>query len=733
MTDQLTMPDQLRPEPGTPSLSGRYVYNGGVTGRRGGFVDADMRTFTRAELDDPRYLLASPVFADPAAVGRLGDEPAITLHIDVDGVDPLGVVSGEVAGGSGVGPAPVHFIGRVTGSEHDGAEHRLTVAEFRLTWPDTGEAVDRLEVVVAAGTQPPSARVTFLVVGGATGHGPYAAVRESAFFRDVEVEVDVEEGAVAAEPYDTTTHPVRPPGHPGEVLTLETAYAKAGVSIVRSAESNTIGNAAAGDDRRWSNQELHDAMESHWSSFADRRQWKMWIFLAALGESDSLGGIMFDGDIDEPGGVDRQGTALFTLCPHFHTAEGAYPQANPPAAEAARRELFFNLVHESGHAFNLAHSFQKQRGTPWTPPPWLPLRDAPKALSWMNYPDEASPGGGSPAAAWFYERFPFRFDDGENLFIRHAPGRLVEMGNEAWFQHHARVARGTVDPRLDFRVRTRTDTVELGEAVFVELRLRNASDGPVLAHRNLYPSDGLVEIAVTNPRGERRPWQPIADTRSKVDADVLAPGEAVYRELNLTMGMLGFPFKDPGPYRVEASYRNIDGGTAAAVLQLHVRPPASYDDRRTINSLFDAGVGRVLQVGGSRLMEEANDRIDHVVDRLGETHPASYYLNAVRALPLAKPYKLLTGDADAVQVDEQDPEFVQRRLSPVVERPEEAADVVGHIVYRRLVETYTDAALETDGRAEAHRAQRTMLQMFQERDVVEPVVREVERRVEELE
>ena len=110
-------------------------------------------------------------------------------------------------------------------------------------------------------------------------------------------------------------------------------------------------------------------MESHWSSFANRQQWKMWIFIAGLGPrdeqgNDTLGGIMFDADIDEPGGVDRQGTALFTLNPHFHTPEGAYARANPPAAEAAQRELFFNLLHESGHAFNLAHSSEKRLGLP---------------------------------------------------------------------------------------------------------------------------------------------------------------------------------------------------------------------------------------------------------------------------------------------------------------------------------------------------------------------------------
>ncbi len=352
----------------------------------------------------------------------------------------------------------------------------------------------------------------------------------------------------------------------------------------------------------------------------------------------------------------------------------------------------------------------------------------PQSLSFMNYPDEASPGGGF-SAVWFYERFRWRFDDGENLFLRHAPHEFVEMGNQTWFDNHGRVTRGSVDPRLELTVRTRSETIELGESVFVEFRLRNRSDQPVVAHRNLYPSDGFLEVAVTNPRRERRPWIPIVHTRSLVKKETLEPAQAFYQELNMTMGQFGFAFKEPGPYRIEASYRNVDGGTAAGVLQLHVRPPAGYDDRQTINALFDARVGRVLQVGGSRLMDDANDKLDWVKRRLGERHPASYYLDAVRAVPLAEPYKLLEGDASQVEVVEEDPEYVYQRLHPLIEEPEQAANALGHIVYRRFVDTYTDSAVAINKRAEARQAQSALLDLFRKRDVVQPVVNEIEAQV----
>jgi hypothetical protein len=227
---------------------------------------------------------------------------------------------------------------------------------------------------------------------------------------------------------------------------------------------------------------------------------------------------------------------------------GEYARANPPAAEAAKRELFFNLIHETGHAFNLAHSFQKHLGGPYSAPAWMPLTTNPQALSWMNYPDSATPGGGAPRnASWFYRRFRYRFDDAELLFLRHAPERYVQMGADAWFSQHARVARDSTDPRLQLSIRVRKTMVEHGEPVILELKLKNVSDHPVPVHGNLDLSDGLVEIAITNPKGERRPFLPFDHTRKQVVPRILEPGkESLYELADVTMGAYGFHFQGAG-------------------------------------------------------------------------------------------------------------------------------------------------------------------------------------------
>jgi Zn-dependent M28 family amino/carboxypeptidase len=728
-------------------LSGRYTYNGGASFRESrGFIDPTSGQ-ARAALGNPIYKLKDPVYIDdPAETSRssplLPDPIRMTLHVDIDGTDPLNVVSGTVAGAtSGPGSPPPHFIGRVTSGAMAGDERRLVVEDFRFRWPDSIDLISRLEVHLAGSLlAPPTASVTFVSLSGERRYGPFSMQQESTYFREVEVDVDREANAVAVELYDTDTHPDRPADLPGETLTLESAYAKAGIRVTRSAGSGSVvPSPGDGDGGRWSYRELHDSMQLHWDAFANRPQWKMWVFLAGLGESDELGGVMFDGDIDEPGGVDRQGTAIFTRCPFFHTTAGGYIVANPPVAEAVKRELFFNLIHETGHAFNLAHSFQKQLvGAPgegaWTPPVWMPLTSNDQALSWMNYPDRATPGAAGLNASWFYNRFRFRFDDTELLFLRHAPESFVQMGNAAWFDNHGRVSRGSLDRRLKLLLRSNKEAFRLGEAVFVELRLSNVSREPVKVHENLNPGDGFVELAVTNPRGQRRPFLLIAHTRALVKTKILAPGERLYQGVNLTMGHFGFPFKEPGAYRVEASYTNVDGTTAAAVLQLYVSPPSDFAEQRAVNEMFDARIGRAIYVGGTRVMEDVNEKIDWLCEKLGERSPISHYLQVVRSTPLARPTKLVHPDG-TVKVEPPDPDEAVKGLEPVIKDLDEAADTMGNIRARKVVDTYAHAALlagGAKGKGKARQAQQKLLGLFQKRKVIAPVVQAVEARVNEL-
>lgn len=717
-------------------LSGCFRFNGGASNEPGrGRVDR-RAGLSHAELSNPLYELPSPVLFEQPSNGtraRRNDGVRFTLRIDVDGDDALGVVSGTLAAGGGGAPYP-HFVGKVTEDTEIQQGRRLVVGEFRMPWPGTVHVVDRIEIELSGSPlNQPKASVLFRATDTERDFGPFVAAQDSTYFREVEVEIDREVGALDAEPYATHDHPDRPDDLTAASITLEGEFAKAGVRLTRVADAGPlIDSSSAGADARWTEAEIHDSMMQHWQAFVNRPQWKMWIFLANRATDDDLGGVMFDGDIDEPGGVDRQGTAIFTQCPLYHTQEGAYCAANPPADSAARRELFFNLMHETGHAFNLAHSFQKESAF-WPAPDWAPPAAGEQAMSWMNYPELATPGGGSSLnARWFYRRFRFSFEPSELLFLRHAPESFVQMGGDAWFENHGRAPRLRVDDRLKLTVRSRKQFYEYGEPVMLELKLENLSDDPLWAHRSLSASGALVEIAITNPRGERRPFLPFEHTRTQLKVTSLVKGEPVYEAVDVTMGAYGFHFKEPGAYRVEACYTNLDGGVASAVMRLFVRPPREFDHWPLIGRLFRADVGRVMYLEGTRVLEDVNATFNDVAGALGGRHPLSLHLAAVRSSPLARAWKVVE-PSNAVRVYGADPDQYAADLrGVVVDRAEDAADTMGHIWYAQIVDTYTAAAVEAGKSPDARKAQSQMVDLFRRRRVRPAVIAKAEERLRTL-
>jgi hypothetical protein len=698
-------------------LSGRYAYNGGINSRANS-------KFRGKDSDQP------------VAVPYEGDGLCFTLHVDIDGGNPLNIVSGDVANLGSIGDQPTHFIGRVKTNEAMPSGQSIAVEDFSFIWPGSDSEINRLELRLSSAAETgTSAEVLFQDTVRNLKYGPFIAVQESIWFREVEIDIDRESSAVAIEPYNTYLHPDRPPKVAGESLMIEGVFAKAGIRITRSEGSDdVIDTTAAGEDSEWSYSELHDSMQLHWDAFANKPQWKMWLFFSGKSERSRLGGVMFDADIDESGGVDRQGVAIFTRCEYFFSPTGGFVEMNPPCDPAAARELFFTTVHEIGHAFNLAHPFERTAGRRWQCPPWQRARSNRRMRTWMNYPNQASPVASGANATWFYKRFTFQFDKHELLFLRHAPAGFVQMGSEPWFQNHARVAEKSIDRRLRLAIQSRKHIYELGEPILIELRLRNVSDQPIPVYHSLDPSDGLVELAVTNPDGIRRPYLSIDRTRVYVEQVVLEPhGASLYESVDLTLGTLGFPFKKPGTYRIEATYMNMDGSITAGSMQLQVRPPADSETLRTVSELFDVRLGLVLYVDGTRLLEDVNEKLDWVRHRLGPYNPISMHLTTVRFKSLAKPAKVVSPTTSDLQVIEPEPDRVVHQLTDVViEQPDVAADTMGHIYFRDVVDTFTKAAIHSGAAGLAKKAQEQMLNLFKSRNVLPSVITSVEERVSDL-
>jgi hypothetical protein len=142
--------------------------------------------------------------------------------------------------------------------------------------------------------------------------------------------------------------------------------------------------------------------------------------------------------ISGPNPNHRKGTAVF-----YNTFISQAPSGDPAPDAWVNRMRFWTTVHEMGHAFNLAHSWQKQHPPQWGTP-WIPLANEPEARSFMNYPFNVS--GGQKE---FFRDFELRFSDQELLFMRHAPARFVQQGNADWFDNHGfEQAKLSLEPSL---------------------------------------------------------------------------------------------------------------------------------------------------------------------------------------------------------------------------------------------------------------------------------------------
>ncbi|HKH29897.1 MAG TPA: hypothetical protein VKA45_02480, partial [Gaiellaceae bacterium] len=438
------------------------------------------------------------------------------LRLDVDGRYPQLAVSGTIDG--------IHWIARLE-----------TTAESRwsgeISYTDGVTASFPYTSVDVRATGSGSVEVDFEGVEAAKRTIAYE--RASPDFRTVNFEFDFQAGEVVDIAVDTGAHPNRPKSLPVETLSIADVYERAGCRVT----TNVGTPVPAPPGTTWSDMELHDAMQIHWSLFANEAQWAVWMLYASLHESGpNLGGVMFD-DI---GPNHRQGTALFV-----DSFIADPPPGDPSPAAWVDRMRFWTAVHELGHAFNLAHSWQKSLGTPW-----LPLANEPEARSFMNYPYSVE--GGQAA---FFADFEYRFSDQELVFVRHAPERFVEMGNAAWFNEHGFAEESAAaEPtlRLELRVNRARPRYEFMEPVWLELKLTNVGAEPRLLEADVLDADSLTVVLRKEGSAARR----LVPFRQKCVAPAgapLLPGESLYGTVLASAGLNGWDVSEPGTYVIQAA------------------------------------------------------------------------------------------------------------------------------------------------------------------------------------
>jgi hypothetical protein len=665
---------------------------------------------------------AAPTFLSLTASGTYAWPlifPSEQLRLDVDGQYPQMVVSGSVKTGIA---SRVNWIAHLTATGPDSWTGAISYKDGPvLTFPYTN-----VDIHATRNLLPPLRSVTATFSGGAPNR-----VRTYKFssrsFHDVNFEFDFADGVTPLTKINTGDHPNRPATLPIENLTIEKVYSRAGFEVETSS-GGEVPLSGAGVGAQWSNNEMHDAMQIYWSHFAAKAQWAFWTFFAAQHEmGTSLGGIMFD-DI---GPQQRQGTSLFL---NSFIAVPPAGDLNPPAW--VRRMIFWTACHEMGHAFNLAHSWQKSlvfggHG------PWIPLIDQPEARSFMNYPYNVV--GGQTA---FFSDFEFRFTDDELLFMRHAPASFVEQGNALWFDHHGfEEANTSPEPalRLELRVNREKPDFEFMEPAMLELKLTNISSEPQLVPENILAMSDSMTVIVKKRGGAARQVLPYARYCFQRKNKVLAPGDKCYESLFPSAGRAGWSIAEPGYYQVQVALHIGAEDLVSNAVTLRVAPPRGYDEEFLAQDYFSDDVGRILTFDGSRYLHKGNDVLREVANRLSDRRVA-IHARVPLGKAMAQDYKLLavqrcqtpSSAAQAggeIKVAASDPPAAHKDLNAaLVANKDVAAETLGHIDYKYYVDQFSDSLVKQGHHTEAAAVQQGLYETLSARNVLPSVLQEIDAR-----
>ncbi|MFV0492076.1 MAG: hypothetical protein ACK5M4_09675 [Pseudorhodobacter sp.] len=649
----------------------------------------------------------------------------ITVRVDVDRFYPQNRISIEV---KRIFPSrSAHVIAEVTSDTCSGYNRRTIVAN--ITYRDGSASLipgttvtfrARRTTGIGYGTY------TLELSGGGIKPRSYPLNFVSTKFDPVEFEVDrVSNAGSIVTSYNTHDHPNRPGNLPAETLTLATVYERAGFDVSMSPNTTVIPTSGAGSNGTWSDSEMHNAMVAYWSRFANRPKWAMWVLYAARHDQGrSLGGIMFD-DI---GPNHRQGTAIFT-----DSFIQDAPASDPDQPGWRRRMEFWTAIHEMGHAFNLAHSWQKALGPPQAPgDPWIPLANEPEARSYMNYPFRVA---GQESA--FFSDFRFRFTDSELVFMRHAPRRFVQMGNSNWFVNHGFEAPDalmrTGNWALQLRPNRTSNTYRFLEPVTMELKLTNTGNTARMVEEDKLADGGHVTVFIQREGGPTRQWRPMITRCHEDHQSSLEPGESIYGSHVISASTNGWVIDDSGFYKVQAAIDMGDEIIVSNVMRLYVAPPASAEEASVAPDYFTEDVGRAIAFEGAPELGKAMDVLQAVAKTCPD-NPAARHASVATSAPGLRDFKVLdaSGEREDMKVKSvraKTETCARTQTDALLSEPDKAADTMGHIPYFDQLRKVAEAMEEAGDEKGAVKVMQQTIDVMKKRKILSRVIDNAEARL----
>ncbi len=556
----------------------------------------------------------------------------------------------------------------------------------------------------------------------------YTCTREGHEFRTLDLEVDVCE-SVNAEPveaaYDVTWHPNRPADTITRTLTVEESFAEAGVEVRVNAPANrTIIDDSADEFESWSAEELHDAMESHYSRFQGAwPDWRMWLLVAGSYDRSSVGGIMFD--YAAPGEPpERQGCAMFR--DHWwwnHLVDGVPANA---AQAVAHRKWLHTYVHEIGHGFNMKHSWDMGR---------------PDDLSWMNYDWKYDQRNGANS---YFGAFEFRFGDEELRHLRHGDRTAVIPGGDAWgtgvyAEEPEAIGELVGDAPVELLVRSK-QLFEFLEPVKLELRVRNRVDLDIEIDGRIGPEDGTVELQVRRPDGRvvghHTPMCRLGEPEAHVLVDPNRGEKGLDRlstEVLLGVGADGMYFDEPGTYVVRAIYHGPAGLTVpSAAHRFRVAAPRTRREEAIAANLFSRDAGLALYLGGSASphLEQAMGHLRDASEELATTAAGAQISACIAPTFTRSRFRLAEGELVRTRAAEPDTalELMDRALTADQKEGDALSPITQHYLSRQRAETMAEVGKKT----EAKKALRSLKRSLAAQGVNKPVLEDLDAFIKAL-
>ncbi|MEO8084860.1 MAG: acetyltransferase [Ardenticatenales bacterium] len=496
----------------------------------------------------------------------------------------------------------------------------------------------------------------------------------------------------------------------GPTESVESALAAAGIAAVLSDGQGLIPTPASG----WDESQLHGLMTSFAASQTNQRDWQLHLLLLGACRDPRVFGIMFDAGISDANGLPRQGAAVFTT-----------PIATHPAGVA--RKTVQTVVHELGHALNLAHRFEAEVARV-------------DSTSFMNY-DWRYLGGNQRDRFW--HDFHWTFDDDELAFLHHGPWPSVVPGGQPF--HSVRYWRPADVAALPFQPIEPSSGLALrlvppaagtvfayAQPVYLTVALVNESGAPRdIPSFYIDPKAGYLQIfvrrldgadrgpqdafpdpatfadrrAATGPAASFAPrgaaaFQPIVLRDYELDAadpalDQLPDGASISANLNLTFGSAGFSFAEPGSYEITAvlilsdATRGTDTVTISDPVAIRISFPHTPDEERDAQLLLTRDVGAWLALGGSDVLSDAGAAVEAVRKRrMGRRRKVTDATVAyiVRAEAINASRDFVTYDDGDFSVRRSNPDKAARLLDRLEDEALESFDPSTRAATRRLAQ-----------------------------------------------